>query len=312
MSMRCFVMLAAVALSACQSVANEPPAVPAQAPVAAVPPGATPTSILAGSQSGEWVAIPADDLLVLDLAGGRRVVIQLAPDFAPVHVNNIKTLARTGYWQGAAIYRVHDNYVAQWGNNETEKPLPAGVIKQPPAEYFRELAGLDVVPLGSPDPYAPLVGYAGGWPVAVDTRDATVNLAHCYASVGVGRGLSPDTGMGGELYAVIGHGPRALDRVIANVGRVVSGIEHLSSLPRGTEALGFYKERSSDVPIASVRLASSMPEGERPRFEYLDEKSASFASWLHVKKNRRDDFYIRPAGGVDLCNATVPVRPATR
>ena len=280
----------------------------AQAPTPASPPK-TPTELLAASKPAEWVAIPADDLMVIDLAGGRRVVVQLAPDFAPVHVANIKGLARAGYWQGAAVYRVHDNYVAQWGNNETEKPLPAGVIAQPPGEYFRPLAGLDVMPLGSPDPYEPLVGYAKGWPVAVDTSNSTINLAHCYGSVGVGRGLSPDTGMGGELYAVIGHGPRALDRVIANVGRVVSGIENLSSLPRGTEALGFYKERTSDVPIASVRLASTMPASEQPKFEYLNENSPSFAAWLQVKKNRKDDFYIHPAGGVDLCNATVPVRP---
>lgn len=279
----------------------------APAPTPAKP--KTPSEIVAEAPRSDWREIAADDLLVIELKDDRKVVIQLAPDFAPVHVANIKALARAGYWQGAAIYRVHDNYVAQWGNNETEKPLPAGVVAQPPAEYFRKLAGLEVVPLGSPDPYEPLVGYVRGWPVAVDTSDSTVNLAHCYASVGVGRGLSPDTGMGGELYAVIGHGPRALDRVIANVGRVVSGIENLSSLPRGTEALGFYKERSMDVPIASVRLASTMPESERPRFEYLDERSRSFAAWLMVKKNRRDDFYIHPAGGVDLCNATVPVRP---
>ena len=118
-----------------------------------------------------------------------------------------------------------------------------------------------ITPLGSPDSYAPAVGYTAGWPVAYDPKAGTANLPHCYASVGVGRDLSPDTGMGGELYAAIGHGPRILDRVIAVVGRVVSGIEHLSSLPRGTEALGFYKERTSDVPIANVRLASMLPPG---------------------------------------------------
>ena len=63
------------------------------------------------------------------------------------------------------------------------------------------------------------------------------------------------------------------------------------------------------MPIASVKLASMMPEAERPRFEYLKEGSASFATWLRLRKNRKDDFYIRPAGGVDLCNAPVPVRP---
>jgi len=276
----------------------------------APPKFATPTGIIAESKPAEWNAIAADDLMVIDLKDGKRIVVQLAPLFAPVHVANIRALAKSGYWQGAAIYRVQDNYVAQWGNNDSEKPLPPGVVKKPPAEYHRSLRGLKIVPLGSPDSYAPMVGYTAGWPVAYDPKAGTANLPHCYASVGVGRDLSPDTGIGGELYAAIGHAPRSLDRVIAVVGRVVGGIEHMASLPRGTEALGFYKERTSDVPIANVRLASMLSETERPRFEYLKETSASFARWLRVKKNRRDDFYIRPAGGVDLCNAAVPVRPS--
>jgi peptidylprolyl isomerase len=300
MSMR--LMLSVAALSLVSAAAG------AQAP--APPKFDTPTSVIAESKAAEWRAIPADDLMVIDLKNGKRIVVQLAPLFAPVHVANIRALARSGYWKGSSIYRVQDNYVAQWGNNDSEKPLPAGVVKKPPAEYHRSLRGLRITPLGSPDPYAPAVGYTAGWPVAYDSRAGTANLPHCYASVGVGRDLSPDTGMGGELYAAIGHGPRSLDRVIAVVGRVVSGIEHLSSLPRGTEALGFYKERSSDVPIASVRLASMLPPASRPGFEYLDETSGSFRRWLQVKKNRRDEFYIHPAGGVDLCNALVPVRPA--
>ena len=279
--------------------------------VAAAPPPpkfATPPSVIAESKASEWQAIPADDLMVIDLKDGRRIVVQLAPLFAPVHAANIRALAKSGYWQGASIYRVQDNYVAQWGNNDATKGVPTGVVAKPPAEYERRLAGLKIVPLGSPDAYAPKVGYTAGWPVAYDSKAGTANLPHCYGSVGVGRDLSPDTGMGGELYAAIGHAPRSLDRVIAVVGRVVSGIDVMSSLPRGTEALGFYKERSTDVPIANVRLASQLPDAERPKFEYLRETSASFARWLQVKKNRRDEFYIHPAGGVDLCNAPVPVR----
>jgi len=238
---------------------------------------------------------------------GRTLVMQLAPEFAPVHVANIRALARGGWWDGAAIYRVQDNYVVQWGNNESEKPFPPGVVAKPPAEYARPLAGLELAPLGSPDPYASGAGFAHGWPVAVHQPEAVANLAHCYAMVGVGRNLSPDTGTGGELYAVIGHAPRHLDRNIAVVGRIVQGIEHMSALPRGTEALGFYKERQSDVPIVRARLASDLPVGERPRFEYLS--GASFGAYLHARKNRQDDFFIRPAGGADLCNVNVPVRP---
>jgi peptidylprolyl isomerase len=82
----------------------------------------------------------------------------------------------------------------------------------------------------------------------------------------------------------------------------------LSTLPRGTEALGFYKDKAQYVPIASIRLASDMPEAERPSYEFMDTASASFADYLRIRANRHDDFYIRPAGGVDLCNVSVPVR----
>src|SRR3990170_1192004 len=234
---------------------------------AAAPPATplTPSEIIAQAPASAWRAIDPENLMVIDLKNGKRVVVQLAPQFAPVHVANIKALAKAGWWSGAAIYRVQDNYVAQWGNNESEKPIPQGVVEKPPAEYHRSLRGLTIHPLGSPDAYAPRAGFTLGWPVAYDPKGKTANLSHCYASVGVGRGLSPDTGMGGELYAAIGHAPRHLDRVIAGVGRVVSGIEHLSSLPRGTEALGFYKERSSDVPISSVHLASELAAAAQPR-----------------------------------------------
>ncbi len=92
-----------------------------------------------------------------------------------------------------------------------------------PAEYERPAKGLAITPLGSVDTYAPS-GFWNGWPVARDPKAGTAWLAHCYASVGVGRDNPPDTGDGSELYAVIGHGPRHLDRNITVVGRVIDGI----------------------------------------------------------------------------------------
>jgi peptidylprolyl isomerase len=268
----------------------------------------TPNDIVAQAPASAWVTIDPDDLLVMDLANGGRVVVQLAPQFSPVHVANVQALARANYWAGATVYRVQDNYVAQWGLNESDKPWPAGVTAKPPAEYTRALKGLAVKPLGYADPYAPGAGFVGGWPIAYSAKQGWANLAHCYGSVGVGRDLSPDTGTGGELYAVIGHAPRHLDRNIAVVGRVIDGIDKLSSLPRGTEALGFYKDKSQFVPITELRLASQIPPSERPAYEYMNTGSATFAAYLRVRANRKDDFYIRPAGGVDLCNVQVPVR----
>jgi peptidylprolyl isomerase len=268
----------------------------------------TPNDIVAQSPKVAWRTIPADDLLLMDLANGGRVVIQLAPEFAPAHVANIQALARANYWQGATVYRVQDNYVAQWGHNDSDRPWPKGVQAKPPAEYTRPLKGLAIKPLGSPDPYAPGAGFVNGWPIAYGASEGWADLVHCYGSVGVGRDLSPDTGAGGELYAVIGNAPRQLDRNIAIVGRVIDGIDRLSSLPRGTEALGFYKDKAQYAPITRIELASDVPIGERPAYEVMDTASPSFAAYLRLRANRHDDFYIRPAGGVDLCNVQVPVR----
>lgn len=272
---------------------------PAPAPGAAAK---SPAEIVAEAPASAWRDIPADQIMTVELATGRTVTIQLAPDWAPVHVANIRALARAGWWDGTSVNRVQDNYVAQWGDASEKKPLAPGVVAAPPAEYERAPSGLSVRPLPVRDAYASAVGHAGGWPVAGDGR--ALWLPHCYGVVGVGRNLAPDTGSGAELYAVIGHAPRHLDRNIAVVGRVLDGIDALSSLPRGTAALGFYDKPERRVAITRVRIGSGAPG-----WQYLDETSPAFATYADARVNRRDAFFNRPAGGADICNVPVPVRP---
>jgi peptidylprolyl isomerase len=170
------------------------------------------------------------------------------------------------------------------------------------------------------DPYARTLAFSGGFPLAMSmaetpgyptiSRPDRVWPTHCYGMVGVGRNYSPDTGSGAELYTVIGHAPRHLDRNIALVGRVIEGMEHLSSLPRGKGELGFYAahEAAKRTPILTVRVASDLPKGEQPAFEYLSTESATFATYAEAIANRRDPFFIVPSGGADICNIKVPVR----
>ncbi|MBC7158532.1 MAG: peptidylprolyl isomerase [Porphyrobacter sp.] len=292
----------------------------------------TPASVLAAAPASDWRAIDPADLLVMELApgaggAGRRIAIQLLPPpFSQGWVENIRTLARAHWWDGTSVYRVVDNWVAQWGAGEDEQgralPLPAGLRVVPESEYVAAVQpgpqnGRDLVLTPRPEPvvvnrfldaYA-LTGFVAGWPVGLDDEGGrTAWPVHCYGSVGVARDLSPDTGTGAELYAVIGHAPRQLDRNIAVVGRVIEGIEHLATLPRGTGEAGVYADPAQRVPIVSVRLGNELPATERPAFEYLATDSDSFARYLQLRANRSDSFYIAPAGGVDLCNAPVPVR----
>jgi peptidylprolyl isomerase len=273
-----------------------------------------PAEIIAHSARSDWRPVDPENLLIMDLADRGRVVIELAPEFAPVHVANMRRYARAGWWTNAAIYRVQDNYVVQWGNNDAPVPQPAGIVAHPPAEYERPTAGLVIRPLGFPDAYAPMVGHVSGWPVGYDPRRHRAWLAHCYASVGVGRDVAPDTGSGGELYAVIGHAPRHLDRNIASVGRVIEGMALLSARPRGTGDLGFYRTDHGEtpIPIRGIRVAADLPAAERPRFEVMRTDTPTFAAYVRGRANRGGTFFQVAAGGVDLCNVNVPVRRAAR
>jgi peptidylprolyl isomerase len=269
----------------------------------------SPGDAVKAAPASDWIEVRAEDLLVMDLAGGKRVVIQLAPQFAPVHVANIRTMARSGYWGKATIYRVVDNWVTQWGLGDGPFPTPAGVVAQPPEEYERAATGLKWVPMGSPDPYSMKAAYADGWPIALQPG-GKANATFCYGAVGVARDAAPDTGNGSELFAVIGATARRLDRNYALVGRVVSGMENLSALPRGTAEMGVYSKDQVPVPITAVRVATDIPTADRPRFEYLRTSSPAFADYVKLASHRAD--YGVPSPGADLCAVSVPVRKVER
>ncbi len=272
-----------------------------------------PDQIVAAAPASAWRAIAPDNLVIIETGAG-TMTLELAPDFAPQHVAAIRALVAAGRFDGGAITRVQDNYVVQWA----VKPLgDASAVGQPPdvrpqhvrpkplaTEFERPAKGVAITPLGSPDAYAE-AGFSGGWPVARDRKTATVWLAHCYGMVGAGRDMPPDSGDGSELYAVIGHAPRHLDRNIAVVGRIIAGLEGPAALKRGTEALGFYKTPEEQTPILHARMASAVPG--TPRWEVMDTASAAFAAYKTARANRTG-FFVRPAGAVDLCNVRVPVR----
>ena len=185
-------------------------------------------------------------------------------------------------------------------------------------EHVQETMRLVRQSVTGKDPYAEAGAFWRGWPLVGSSQGEIVWPVHCYGMVGVGRNYSPDTGSGAELYTVIGPAPRHLDRNIALVGRIIEGIHHLSSLPRGNGELGFYADFEQDkrTPILSIDIAADLlvsesePAGLTYSYEYLSTESESFARYAEARVNRRDPFFIHPAGGADICNIPVPVRPA--
>lgn len=265
--------------------------------------------IIDASPASDWHTPAPENLLYMDVAGG-RVIIELAPEFAPEHVGNIRTLAREGFWNGTSIYRAQDNFVVQFGDADADDAAKARSMGSArthlPAEFQRPAEGLDVTALPDRDGWAAQTGFAGDFAVGSDGQHSW--LAHCYGALGAGRNNEEDSSLGAELYVVIGQSPRQLDRNITLVGRVLKGMELLSAIPRGPEPMGFYDEASQRTPITAITLASELPAGQRVPLQVLRTDSKTFADTVEARRNRVDGFYKRAAGHIDLCNIPLPVR----
>jgi peptidylprolyl isomerase len=310
---------AATALPAAAPTAAAPTAArPASAPPAAAstPPAAPPESarrpltsadVIASSTAADWRPLDPQGTVYLELPAG-RVIIELAPQFAPHHATNIEALAREGYFDGTAIVRSQDNYVIQWADPEGKRPIK-NAQHTLAAEFERTARGVPFTPLLDPDTYAPEVGFSDGFPTARDPKFGRAWLVHCYGMVGAGRDNDVDSGGGTELYVVTGHAPRHLDRNVTLVGRVVQGMELLSALPRGTGALGFYEKPEQRVPIKSMRVAADVPIAQRTELELMRTDTPTFTAYVEARRNRREEWFKVPAGHVDVCNVPIVVRP---
>src|ERR1700685_1153241 len=121
--------------------------------------------VLAASSPADWRPLDPNNTLYVDLPGG-RVVIELAPRFAPLHVANIKTLTRARYFDALSIIRVQDNYVAQWGDPGNRHPIPAGLRNHAPEFDSLIQPHMPFTRLPDGDVYAPEVGFSDGFPAA--------------------------------------------------------------------------------------------------------------------------------------------------
>jgi peptidylprolyl isomerase len=279
-------------------------ALPAFAAPAQTPPLA---DVLAAARPADWRPIAQDRLFYLQTARG-QVLIEVAPDFAPNHIDNVKRLIAAGFFDHVAILRAQDNFVVQWGVPEKDpKPATGSALARMPGEFTRSARGLAFTALPDRDAYAAQTGFVAGFPAARDLKTGRAWLIHCYGTLGVARDNAPDTGNGGELYAVIGPA-RRLDRNLTVIGRVVKGMEILATMPRGDAALGFYS-KAADIAPVRMRLGADLPAAEQVSLQALRTDSATFARVTEGRRKRRDAFYSAPQGGVDVCDVPLPVRP---
>jgi len=266
--------------------------------------------------AADWRDVDPDNLVLIDTRYG-QVAVELAPQFAPNHVERLRALIRAHFYDRLSFYRVIDGFVAQGGIGEgtaatKDHPKEAAALSQwPPlkAEFEQPMSAKQIfTPLGNRDLFAPEAGHIDGFPVGRENgRQWPI---HCPGTFAFARDNGADTATT-EFYIVIGEAPRRLDRNLTAFGRVIDGMQYLQKLNRGDPKVenGVIQDISKRDPITRMRLAGDLPAPDRPHYQVMRTDSASFAKEKALRKNPAPEFYLHtPPPILDICGLSAPVR----
>lgn len=267
----------------------------------------TPYQIIADAPNKDWRDLDINNTLYITLDSG-VVVVELAPQFAPMHVENTKNLVKEGVFNKTSFYRVIDGFVAQGGPADPEKipQLKNGKLTIDAEFAVSPNKPFEFTPLNAFDGYAEEVGYVDGFPVG-RSKDGRSNwLLHCYGALAMGRANEANSG-GTELYIVIGTAQRYLDRNTTVFGKVISGMQHIQSLQRSSSLSGEV-DVSKDNKIISIKVASDLKPVQRLDLQTMKTNSNSFKALIKSRKNRNGEWFLHQHDYIDVCSVAVPVR----
>ncbi len=169
-----------------------------------------------------------ENVLVIEIAGegAGTVEILMRPDVAPLHVDRIKELARSGAYDGVVFHRVIEGFMAQTGDVE-----------------FGQLEGYDYRVAGR--------GGSG----LDDVPAEFSNLSYVEGIVGMARSNSPDSA-NSQFFIVFGDAS-FLDGQYTVIGRVTSGMEYVHAIKLGDSAANGPVYADPDY-MASVKVKSDL------------------------------------------------------
>lgn len=252
----------------------------------------------------EWRTLDLNNTVLLTLPHG-KVVIELAPQFSPKHVEQFSSLVKKSFYDDTKFYRVIDGFVAQAGpknGSEQDKSVPLLAIEG----QFVTDKNWSFTQVQTEDLFANKTGFKAGFAIATDGGD-NAWLTHCPGTLAMARSNEADSASS-HFYFVIGQAPRYLDNIMTIFGRVVYGMEHIQAIKRTSVIEGEYAVDSREhTPIISMKLMAEVPKKDRIIIEVENTESAGFAERI-VKRRARPDafFYKKPPPVLDVCQ--VPIR----
>ncbi len=266
-------------------------------------------SFVSNAQDAEWRKLDPANTVLMTLPQG-KVVIELAPQFAPNHVKQFKTLVKQGFYDGEKFYRVIDGFVAQGGpkdGSEKDKSVAPLTIEGD----FSVDNNWSFTLVQENDLFAPQTGFKDGFALGYSPKEQKAWPLHCPGVIAMARENDPDTGTS-HFYIPNGQAPRYLDRIMTVFGRVVYGMDKVQAITRTSVIEGEAAVDKNDyTPMLSVQLMADVPLAQRINLEVKNTEHPAYAEKL-IERKKRDHafFYKKPPPVLDICQTPVGVRMA--
>lgn len=252
------------------------------------------TFVDASADTENWRTVDPANIFVFETTKG-QVIIEALPEAAPAHVEQFRTIIKSGKYQGTPFHRVLKGFMAQGGDIPGGSGLPdlkgEFVFERAPTEMSFDMVGGKL---------AGTQGYYKGFPVQTQSAflaemntSGTVEswIPHCAGIVSTARTDDPNSA-NSQFFLMRGRTDH-LDRTYTAWGRIVSGYSNVKSIKVGPSAQNGTVSQP-DI-LMSAQVAADMGEAA-PKVLVMKTDGPQFGEMLEA------------ASADDVCNLpSVPV-----
>jgi len=267
----------------------------------------TKNSVFASANEADWRDVDPENTLQIATDYG-TFVIEMAPEFAPLHVAQIKTLARQKFYDDITFHRVIDGFMNQTGDPRGDGTGDSSLPDIKAEFTFRRAPDMPVALVGQEMSRVGEVGtgFFKSFPVATKpasqailTKDGKVDAwgLHCPGTTSMARG-GHDVNSANSQFFLMRAEYTSLNQEYTIWGMTVWGNQGLTKIKVGTkgETEGFVPDRMN-----TVRVVADLPEAERIPVQVMKTTSRSFDNYLKTLK-RENGTYPK------ACDIKVPSR----